>query len=51
MEVGGVESILKYNGDESYVYFHKQPSTPEEIAAAEEAAAVCPQNSIGNDGE
>jgi hypothetical protein len=51
MEVSGVDSILKYNDGETYVYFHKQPSGPEETALAEEAAAVCPQNAIGNDGE
>lgn len=51
MEVGGVDAILKYNDDESYVYFHKQPEGAEETAVAEEAAAVCPQNAIGNDGE
>jgi hypothetical protein len=50
MEVSGVEAMLKYNDGETYVYFHKQPS-PEETAIAEEAAAVCPQNAIGNDGE
>jgi ferredoxin len=51
MEVTGVDSILKYNDDESYVYFHKQPEGADETALAEEAAAVCPQNAIGNDGE
>jgi ferredoxin len=51
MEVSGVDAVLKYNDDETYVYFHKQPGSPEETAAAEEAAAVCPQNAIGNDGE
>jgi ferredoxin len=32
----------------SYV-FH-QPTTPEQIAAAEEARQSCPTESIGNDG-
>jgi hypothetical protein len=51
MEVGGIDAVLKYNDGETYVYVHKQPSTPEETTAAEEAAAVCPQNAIGSDGE
>lgn len=51
MEVTGADSLLKYNDDESYVYFHTQPSSPEEVAIAEETMAVCPQNAIGNDGE
>ena len=42
--------LLKYNDDETYVYFFKQPESPEEITAAENASAICPQNSIGNDG-
>jgi ferredoxin len=41
--------LLKYNDDETYVYFFKQPEGPEELAAAENAAAICPQNAIGND--
>ena len=51
MEVSGADGLLKYNDGETYVYFHKQPSTPEETTIAEEAAAVCPQNAIGSDGE
>ena len=43
-------NLLKYNDDETYVYFFKQPEGPEEITAAENASAICPQNSIGNDG-
>ncbi len=50
MEVTGADSLLKYNGDESYVYFHKQPERVDELAVADEIAAVCPQNAIGNDG-
>ncbi len=42
--------LLKYNDGETYVYFYKQPEGAEELAAAENAAAVCPQNAIGNDG-
>ena len=30
---------------------HRQPSTPDEIALAEEALQGCPTESIGNDGE
>ena len=44
-------NLLKYNDDETYVYFYKQPEGAEELAAAENAAAVCPQNAIGNDSE
>jgi len=51
MEVSGAESLLKYNDGETYVYFHKQPEGDDEVKVAEETAAVCPQNAIGNDGE
>jgi ferredoxin len=30
---------------------HRQPSTPEEVALAEEARVGCPTESIGNDGD
>lgn len=30
---------------------HRQPTTPDEIALAQEALDTCPTNSIGNDGE
>jgi ferredoxin len=43
--------LLKWNDDETYVYFFKQPEGEEELAAAENAMAICPQNAIGNDGE
>ena len=33
-----------------YTYVFRQPSTPEEIALAEEARLACPTESIGNDG-
>ncbi len=39
-----------YNADETYVYFFKQPETPVEETAAENAMAICPQNAIGKDG-
>jgi ferredoxin len=43
-------TLLKYCEDQSYVYFAKQPATPEEEAAAQRAADICPTGSIGNDG-
>ena len=51
MEVAGADSLLKYNGDETYVYFHKQPEGDAELKIAEETMAVCPQTAIANDGE
>ncbi len=33
-----------------YTYVHRQPSTPEEMALAEEGRLSCPTDSIGNDG-
>jgi ferredoxin len=42
--------LLKYNDDETYVYFFKQPSTPAEEEAAQRALEICPTGSIGNDG-
>jgi ferredoxin len=51
MSVEGIGCLLKYNEDESKVYFHKQPSTPEEEQLAEEALSVCPTQCIGKDGE
>lgn len=44
-------SLLKYNEDETYVYFLKQPETPEEEAQAQAALDICPAGSIGNDGQ
>jgi len=38
------------SGDESFVFFVKQPESEAEIAAAELALEVCPQQSIGKDG-
>ncbi len=43
-------NLLKYNDDESYVYFYKQPSTPVEEDAAHRALEICPTGSIGDDG-
>jgi ferredoxin len=42
--------LLKPNEDESYVFFTKQPESEAEIAAAELALEVCPQQAIGKDG-
>lgn len=41
--------LLKYNEDQTYVYFLKQPESPEEIDAAQRALDICPTGSIGND--
>jgi ferredoxin len=43
-------ALLKYNDDETYVYFVKQPETQEETDAAQRAMDVCPTLAIGNDG-
>lgn len=52
LEIPGAEGLIRYDSaDETYVYFHKQPETPEETTCAEEMLAVCPQNAIGSDGE
>src|SRR3954469_3167681 len=44
-------NLLKYNDDETYVYFYKQPENEDETAAAQRALDVCPTLAIGNDGE
>lgn len=43
--------MLKYTDDESRVVFVKQPESPEELAAAQNALEICPQNAIGSDGD
>jgi len=43
--------LLKYNEDQTYVYFFQQPQTPEELDAAQRALDICPTGSIGNDNE
>ena len=48
-EAGG--TLLKYNDDETKVYFFKQPANAEEEDADDRAMNVCPTGSIGNDGE
>jgi len=42
--------LLKYNADETKVFFAVQPSGPEQENAAQEALEVCPTQAIGNDG-
>jgi ferredoxin len=42
--------LLLLSDDESYVFFGKQPQTESELAAAESALEVCPQNAIGKGG-
>ncbi|MCH1912923.1 ferredoxin [Leptospira noguchii] len=43
--------LLKYTEDESKVYFHRQPATPEEEIAARKAMEICPVEALGDDGE
>src|SRR6267142_1942659 len=43
-------NLLKYNDDETYVYFYKQPENDDETAAAQRAMDVCPTLAIGIDG-
>ncbi|HEY5895877.1 MAG TPA: ferredoxin [Chthoniobacterales bacterium] len=43
--------LLKYNDDETYVYFFKQPEGEEELEAAQNALEICPQQAIGDDGD
>lgn len=51
LDVPLADQFLKYNDDETYVYFYKQPEGEDEINAANESMAICPQAAIGNDGE
>jgi len=44
-------TLLKFDDDETHVYFHKQPETPEENDTAQRAMDVCPTLAIGDDGE
>lgn len=37
--------------DATHSYAHAQPSTDDEVAECEEAIAVCPTQSVRNDGE
>jgi len=40
-----------FTAGEDYDYVFKQPETPEEIEACEEAMEECPVESIGNDAD
>ena len=42
--------LMKYNADETKVFFAVQPSGPDQQYAAQEALEVCPSQAIGNDG-
>ncbi len=44
-------TLLKYNADQSYVFFARQPANAQEEECARRALDVCPTSSIGNDGE
>lgn len=41
-------SLITRDDESGNSYFFRQPKTPEEIAAAEEAIQSCPTESIGN---
>jgi ferredoxin len=41
--------LLRLSDDESYVYFTVQPQSEAELAAAQLALEVCPQEAIGKD--
>lgn len=45
-----VHQLMKYNEDETKVYFSVQPSGPRQEDAAKEALDLCPTQAIGNDG-
>jgi ferredoxin len=51
MEVEGAGSLLQYNDDQTYVYFHTQPADEAQMKIAEDSLAICPTGAIGNDGE
>ena len=42
--------FFKRDDDIGMSFVYHQPSTPEELALAEEAKSGCPSESIGNDG-
>ena len=37
--------------DATHSYAHSQPKSDDEVAECEEAVAICPTNSVRNDGE
>jgi ferredoxin len=41
---------FRRDDETGYSFVHRQPITPEEIAAAEDAVHSCPTESIGDDG-
>jgi ferredoxin len=43
-------NLLRYNEDETHVYFYKQPENDEETDDAQRAMDICPTLAIGNDG-
>jgi hypothetical protein len=51
LDVDGADSLIKWNDDETYVYFHEQPADAAQVAVAEEIMAVCPTAAVGSDGE
>ena len=51
LEVDGADSLIKWNDDETLVFFHTQPADAAQEAIAVEMMAVCPTAAIGNDGE
>lgn len=51
LEVDDADSLIKWNDDETLVFFHAQPADAAQEAIAEEMMAVCPTAAIGNDGE
>ena len=42
--------LIRYSGDQTHVYFFKQPENDLELAAAQKALEGCPTLAIGNDG-
>ena len=42
--------FFKRDDEAAFSYVYRQPITPEECAAAEDAKQGCPTESIGNDG-
>lgn len=43
-------AFFRRDDEIGYSIVYRQPATPEEIAAADEALQSCPSESIGNDG-
>jgi ferredoxin len=43
-------ATFRRHDETGYSYVHRQPLTPDELAAAVEAMNSCPTESIGNDG-